>query len=316
LYLGKQKGLIWVFCVLRGGDISQPHSDELVGARADDPLNLHVCRIPTYIALAAGIPAYDWRSPTREVPAPPLVKNGPFTELRLAPSPAAAVLDMIRERRSGSAQSMGQVLKDVQEAAIFRVEAPAVRILDCHSDGRLVGGVPELRKEGELARQRLGLPADDRERVASGAAAVVDPDREDRAVSEEWTALDAYFEQTVAAVQVPDTSKAHAIKSVWPLVGSIPRLETLVADHYLKLVFVGQSEVGLRELLRVRDVTGRKAHWHVAYFLAREMAHDLFSIRRKSGFGDWLKFATALLGALSGVGSISWLLSELISMLP
>jgi hypothetical protein len=73
--------------------------------------------------------------------------------------------------------------------------------------------------------------------------------------------------------------------------------------------------VRLRDLFRMKDVTGRWAGGRVACYLAREVARDLFSIRNRTGFTGWLKLATALLGAISGLGSLSWLLSQVISSL-
>ncbi len=249
------------------------------------------------------------------MPAPPLAENAPFTELRLAPEPAAAVFGMVQRLRRGSNQSIRQALTNAQRAAIYRVEAPGVRIKDCHSDSRLVGGLLELRKEGELARERLGLAAEGRERVAMGAAGGIEDDSEGRTMSEEWSALDAHFDDAVAAVELPDDSKFRSIKADWALVGSSTRLEALVASEVLRLPYVGKSRVRLRDLLLMRDVNGRKSGARVALYLARETARDLFSVRRKSGFKDWLAFATALLGALSGLGSLSWLLSQLVASL-
>jgi len=295
-----------------GEEISSSRSDQLIGSRAGDPADLRICTNPSYIGLAPGLSIYSWDLRERAVPSPPRIQNGPFTELRLAPSPAAAVFGLMLRRRSGSLQSIWQVLRDAQRSAIYRVEAPGVRIKDCRSDSRLAGGLLELRKEGELARKGLDLAADGRERTAMGAAAGVEGNYEERTRSEEWTTLDGYFDGAVAAIELPDDSKLRLVRADWALVGSSPRLEALVADGSLSLIYVGKSQVRLRDLLRMRDVSGRRAGGRVAYFLARETASDLFSFRRRSGFKDWLKLATALVGALSGLGSLSWLLSQLI----
>lgn len=287
----------------------------MIGSRAGDPADLYICTGPSYIALPVGLSIYDWDSPERTVPAPPPVENGPFTELRLAPSPAAAVFGLVRRRRHGSSQSVLQVLRDAQRAGVYRVEAPGVRIKDRHADSRLVDGVVGLRKEGELALERLDHAPENRERVAMGAAGGLDDDSEDRRMSEEWATFDACFNDTVAAVQVPDDSELHAIKTDWPLVGSSPRLEALGASDSLTFVYLGKSVVRLRDLLWMRDVHGRWAGWRFVSYIAGEIARDLFSIRRKGGLRDWLKFGTALLGAVSGLASLSWLLSLLVSSL-
>lgn len=82
----------------------------------------------------------------------------------------------------------------------------------------------------------------------------------------------------------------------------------------MRLTYVSRSQVRLRDLLTMRD-RDRWVGWRVAGFLAREALRDLFSIRGKSGFKDWLKFATAMLGAISGLGSLSWLLAQLLGWL-
>lgn len=299
----------------QGEEIPSLRPDELIGSRTGDPADLHICTGPSYVALPAGLSAYDFDSPERSVPAPPSVENGPFTELRLAPSPAAAVFALLARMRRASRRSIWQQLWDALKAAIYRVEAPGVRIRDCHSDGRLVGGLLALRKEGELARERLGLAAEGRERVAMGAAGVMENDWEDGSMSEEWTTLDDYFNEAIAAVELPDDSKPRSIKADWALVGSVPRLKAVANARILSMNYMGESRVRLRDLFLMRDVAGRRAGGRVSCFLVREMARDLFSVRNRTGFTDWLKLVTALLGALSGLGSFSWLLSQLISSL-
>jgi hypothetical protein len=285
----------------------------LVGSRAGDPADLRTCTAASYLGLAPGLPVHGWNRAERVIHAPPQARHGPFTELRLAPNPTAAVFGLMLRRRCGSHQSIWQVFKDAQKAAIYRVEAPGVRIKDCNSDGRFAGGLLELRQQGELARQGLGL-AQSRGRDAPSTAADVDAEGES-AMSGAWTTLDAYFDAMVAAVELPDDSKIRSIRADWALVGSSPRLEALVADGSLRLVYVGRSRVRVGDLLRMRDACERRVGGRVALFLLREVAHDLFAVRRKRGLADWLKFATAVLGVLSGLGSLSWLLSKLLASL-
>jgi len=190
-------------------------------------------------------------------------------------------------RRVDSLQSIWSVLKDARGAAIYRVEATGVRIKDCHSDSRLANGMLELRREGELARRGLDAGT----------------------TSEEWRTLDGHFDAMVAAVEVPDDAKLQVDRA---LVGASLRLEALTGDGSLRPVYVGRSQVGLRDLLRIRDVKGRRAGRRVACLLTRETASDLFSLRRRSSFGDWVKLVIAVAGAISGLGSLSWLLSQLL----
>jgi hypothetical protein len=288
----------------------------LIGSRAGDPADLRTCTTRSYIGLAPGIPAYSWDAPEREIPAPPLARHGPFTELRLAPNPAAVVFGLMLRRRVGSPdQSIWQVFQDVRRATIYRLEAPGVRIKDCNSDGRFAGGLLELRRKGQLARRALGFAVERRELIVSLMAGGAAETSKGGATSREWLTLDAYFDARVAAVELPDDSTLRSIRSEWSFVGSCPRLEALARNGSLRLTHVGASQVRLRDLLRMIDARGRRVGWRVACFLARETARDLFSIRSKSGFGDWLKFATAVLGALSGLGSISWLLAQLLDWL-
>jgi len=74
------------------------------------------------------------------------------------------------------------------------------------------------------------------------------------------------------------------------------------------MFYASQSRVGLLDLWRIRDVRGRRAGARVVAFLLRELARDLFSLRGRVTFGDWIKFSGALLSTLSG---LYWLLSQI-----
>ena len=249
------------------------------------------------------------------IPSPPLVRNGPFTELRFAPNPTAAVFGVMQRRRAGSPdQSIWQVFKDAQRAAIYLVEAPGVRIKDCSSDGLFAGGLLELRRKGELARRALDFATERWELIVTAMAGDVAGPAKGGSPSE-WSTLEAHFDAPVAAVELPDDSSLGSIRPDWSFVGSCPRLDSLVSNGSMRLTYVGRSQVRLRDLLTMRDARDRRVGWRVAGFLAREALRDLFSIRGKSGFKDWLKLATAMLGAISGLGSLSWLLAQLLGWL-
>jgi hypothetical protein len=329
MYFRNSRVSYWEILAGRREAISSPRPDQLIGSRAGDPADLRTCTTRAYIALAPGLSIYDWDSPERVVPSPPLIRNGPFTEIRAAPNPTAAVFGLTQRRRVGSPdQSIWQALRDAQKAAIYRVEAPGVRIKNCSSDGRFAGGLLELRHKGELARRALDFAAAGTERWELFVTAMEgDVRRGSKAgAASEWPTLEAHFDVRVAAVELPDDSNLRSIRADWSLIGSCPRLEALVSSGSLRLTYVGQSQVRILDLLRMRDARSHKVGWRVACFLAREASRDLvsllgkadldwFSIRRKSGFKDWLKFATAVLGALSGLGSVSWLLAQLFGWL-
>jgi hypothetical protein len=249
------------------------------------------------------------------VPSPPLVRYAPFTELRLAPNPAAAVFGLMQRRRRGSPdQSIWQAFKDAQGAAIYLVEAPGVRIKNCCADGLFAGGLLELRRKGALAQRALDFATERWELIVTAMAGDVAGPAKGGAPSE-WSALEAHFDARVAAVELPDDSTARSIRAEWSFVAPCSRLNALVSNGALRFTYVGQAQVRLRDLLRMSDARGRRVGWRVAYFLAREATNDVFSIRGKRGFKDWLKFATAMLGALSGLGSLSWLLAQLLGWL-
>jgi hypothetical protein len=130
-------------------------------------------------------------------------------------------------------------------------------------------------------------------------------------MSDEWTTVDIYLREAVAAIEVPSDSPLETFKADWSLVGSVPRIKALEGHGALEFEYLGASKVRLRDLFKVRDVSGERAGGRFAYFLARELAHDIFSVRRQHGFKDWLRFATATLSCAGSLGSLSWLLSEL-----
>jgi hypothetical protein len=220
----------------------------------------------------------------------------------------------MQRRRVGSPdQSIWQAFRDAQRAAIYVVEAPGVRIKSCSSESLFVGGLLELRRKGELARRAVGFATERRELIVT--AMTGDINGASKGGASEWSTLEAHFDARVAAVELPDDSTLRSIRTGWAFIGSCPRLEALVSSGSLRLIYVGQSRVRLRDLLVMSDARGRRVGWRVACFLAREALRDLFSIRGKSGLADWLKLATAMLGALSGLGSLSWLLAQLLGWL-
>ena len=245
---------------------------------------------PSYVGFPASQPVSNWCAPERAISAPPSIRHGPFTELRLATSPAAVVFGRIVRRRAGSpTQSIRQLLRDRRNVTIYRIEAPGARVKDRRTDGRFAGGLLELRKRGELARLRP---------LRDGAAGVG------------WRVLEDCFEDSVVAVELPDDSILHSLTVERSLIGSTRRLEALESDGSLKMVYVSQGPVRLMDLLGIRDVRGRGVGPRVAAFLLRELARDSFSLRGRVTFGDWIKFSGALLSTLSG---LYWLLSQIFS---
>jgi hypothetical protein len=294
-------------------DSSDPYG--LIGAKAGDAADVRPCQTEGCMILARGLKVHDWDGGDRLVSAPPQVEGGPFTEMRLAPDAASAVVAAIGRRRAGSEQPILQVVQDVLDSAVYVVRATGVRIKDRHSDSRLVGGTPGLRKEGENARSRLIREDRELELVHSGAAASAGEESGSGPMSDEWTTLDAYLEEAVAAVEIPCDSALRSIKADWCLVASIPRIKLLEEAGALQFEYLGTSVVRFRDLLKVKDTGGRSAGGRFAYFLARELAHDIFSVRRQHGFKEWLRFATATLGCASSLGGIGWLLSQLTSII-
>jgi hypothetical protein len=288
--------------------------DGLIGAHAGDAADVRPCDTEGVTILAVGFSAQEWRGAERLVLAPPQAEGGPFAELRIAPSGAAAVVAAIGRRRAGSQQPIWQVVRDVMGCAFYVVRGTGIRVKDRHKDSRLVGGTPGLRKEGEYARARL--PMEERERVVPGAGVAADGETESIApMSAEWTTLVEHFRESIAGVEIPSESALKTIKADWCLVISIPRIERLESDGALCLDYIGTSIIRFRDLLKVRDVNGKRAGGRFAYFLARELAHDVFSVHRQRGFRDWLRFTTAMLGCASSLGGLGWFFSQVVHIL-
>ena len=51
-------------------------AQELVGARADDPQGVHLCRRVGYTTYGPGMAADDWESPERTFPLRPMWRAG------------------------------------------------------------------------------------------------------------------------------------------------------------------------------------------------------------------------------------------------
>jgi hypothetical protein len=249
-----------------------------------------------------GVSPYDWEAPGRLIPNPPSVDGGPFTEIRLAGTPEAAWAGEILRRVKSSEQPIWQVLKDIRRYPLYRIEAVGVRIKDRHTDSRLIGGPVALRKEGEEAQ----VQEEDRSLVALGAATASEG-ADDGGTSKEWQAIDRYFREPIAAVLLPDDSPHPTIRPDLPVIASIPRLEAL-CEGPLTLVYLGKRRMGIRDLRRLADAAGKPAGRRFAYFLARELAHDFLSPRRKRSIRDWGTL-------LASLGAIAGLASQLIDLL-
>ncbi len=277
-------------------------SGDLLGHRGDDPADIWACMHDRFCTCPPGISPYDWDAPGRLLPNPPSVEGAPFTEIWLAETPEAAWAGEILRRVASSEQPIWQVLKDVRKYPMYRVEAAGVRIKDRHSDSRLVGGPTTLRKEGEEAE----VP--DESLIAlvmlnSGLDA-------EGTISPEWRAIDKYFREPIVAIFLPHNSPHRTLRLDWPVVGSIPRLETL-SEGPLSLIYLGERRMRVRDLRRLVDITGKPAGRRFAYFLARELAHDFFSPRRKRSVRDWATLGTVL----TSLGAIAGLASQLIELL-
>lgn len=283
----------------------EPH--DLVGYKSGDAADVLACMHKRFIALPPGVSAYDWEAPSRQIPNPPSVEGAPFTEIRLAATPEGAWAGQILRRAASSEQPIWQILKDVRRYPIYRIEVPGARIKDCHSDSRMVGGPVALRKEGE----ETPVHEEDLALVTLGAPSPAGGHELREGTSVEWQALDRYFREPIVAVSLPDDSPHPTIRPDWPVVASIPRLDALEEGHMLKLIYVGERRMRLRDMLRLVDVTGKPAGLRFAYFLARESAHDFFSPRRKRSIRDWATLATAVASA----GGIAGLISRLIDLL-
>lgn len=282
----------------------QPH--ELLGTKFGDPADVLACMHDRFIVLPPGVSPYDWGALGRLIPNPPSIEGAPFTEIRLARTPEAAWVGEILRRVASGEQPIWQILKDVRLHSIHRIEAPGARIKDCHSDSKMVGGPRALRKEGE-AHVHEG----DRSLVALGGGIAADAYAGEKVTSHEWRAIDRLFHEPIAAVVLPDDSPHPTIRPDWPLIGSIPRLE-LLEDEALKLVYLGDRTMKMRDLLSLTDAAGKPAGLRFGYFLARELAHDFFSPQRKRSLRDWFTLAGAVLTFTGGVATLA---SRLIDLL-
>lgn len=271
---------------------------DLIGKKNDDPADTLACMHERYCTLAPGVSPYDWESAGRQIPNPPTVEEGSFTELYLSSTPAAAWAGLILRRAASSEQPIWQILKDVRRYPVYRIEAPGVRMKDRHSDSRLIGGLEVLRKEGEEAQ----VHEEDRALVPVGAVAASEDPGGESGTSKEWQTLDRYFCEPIAAVVLPNDSPHPTIRLDWPAIGSIPRLDALAEDGLLNLVYLGKRRMRIRDLMRLTDASGRSTGRRFSYFLARELAHDFFSPRRKRSIRDWITLLAAL-GAIAGLAS-------------
>lgn len=287
--------------------MGDPDSRELVGSNPDDSRDLRACETESYVALPAGIPAYELEHPGRVVPNPPEVEHGPYTELHLAPSPAAAVVGTTLRLRASTKQPIRQIFSNAKGAAIYRVRAPGVRIKDGSRDAHLVNGVVGLRLEGEQAQDRLG---DRALAVASGGTS--DALADERGISHAWATVEAAFDDMVAALEMPDEGVHPTLKVDWTLMGSVNRLEILADDLLFKLEYQGQACVGWRDFLRLRDLSGRRAGPRFLYYLGRQAAYDFVSLTRKKGIVDWVRFITVVIGFITACGgALGWLMSQI-----
>jgi hypothetical protein len=279
-----------------------------VGRSADDPADVLACMHKRFVSLPAGISPYDWHAAGRLIPSPPSVEGGPFVEIRLAQSPEAAWAGVVARLIASGEQPVWQILKDVRRHAVYRIEAPGVRIKDRHSDGRLVGGVRALRKEGEESE----VLDEDRSLVAPGAPAPSEQLEQAKGTSRQWEVVAALFEDPIAAVVLPDDSPPRMVRPDWPVIASTPRLDDLI-DDYLDLVYEPERRIRIRDIFRLTDASGKPAGRRFAYFLARQAAHDFFSPRRQRSRRDWVTLTLAILPPLAAAASLVTRLVDLLS---
>lgn len=296
---------------LRRGMSDSLQAHDLVGSQNDDPAGLRSCANKGFLGLSPGLRIEDWDRPERIVQAPPDVKGGPYTELRLAPTAIAVVVALIFRWRITEPRPMWRIVGDALKVALYEVRAHGVRIQDRHAASVLVGGIPRLRTEGEDAHRLLVETAEERELVAPQGVGALEREGSEKDRSSGWTLLERDFERTIAAVEVPEEGMGYPVKVDWSLVASIPRLEMLLGGP-LQISY-RRIRVRFRDLFALTDVGGNPAGLRFAYYLARETAHDLFSLRKQQTFADWLRFASSLLAFLGGLGGLSWLVSETIS---
>lgn len=281
---------------------------ELVGSKADDPGDVHACMNQRFLVLAPGLGASDWSSRTRRIPNPPNVVGGPFVEIPLALTPAAAVAGQIIRLAASSEQPIWQVIANVRRYLLYRIEAPGVRIMDRRADSKLVGGLGALRREGE----EVEIHDEEPSLVSLGATASSTTAGTGGVTSMGWRAVEECFRELIVAVALPDDSAHSTIRSDWPTIASIPRLECLQGDGFVKVLFVGGHRFRMRDLLGLNDASGRPAGRRFARFLARRFVRDLFSPRRRRGIKERAALGVTV---LTSVGAIAGLTSQVIRLL-
>lgn len=282
---------------------------KLVGSSADDPADMLACMHERFMALPPGVSAYDWEAAGRLIPSPPSVEEGPFVEIRFAPTPQGAWAGVILRRVASGEQPIWQILKDVRRYPVYRIKAPGIRIKDRHSDSRLVGGPRALRKESEEAR----VHDEDLSLVTPGATAPSERFERTRGTSREWEAIAAYMEEPILGVLLPDDAPPSMIRPDWPIIASVPRLDALIEGGHLDLIYEGEQRMRYRDFLCLTDAAGRPVARRFAYDFARQIAHDFFSPRRKRSRRDWVTLALAVLPPLGAIATLAAKLIELLS---
>lgn len=260
----------------------RPH--DLIGARADDPEGLRPCPHRAFLALPPGMRVEEWDASERLIRSPSQTKAGPYTELKLAATPARAVGGLIMRLRANSDRPISQIVGDALRANIFEFGAPGVRIRDRQRESTLVEGIPRLRTEG--TGSSLG-----------------------------WMLIEGDFERGVVGVAVPDEAVGYPDPIDWSFVASIPRLTMLRREGALRISYRRGARVRLRDLLGLSGVAGNPVGGRFASYLARELARDLLSPRNRRGLRDWGRFAGGVLAFLGGLGGLVLLLSEALSAL-
>lgn len=263
----------------------RPH--DLIGARADDPEGLRACPHRVFLALPPGMRLEEWEGRERLVRSPPQTKAGPYTELKLAATPARAVGGQIMRLRADSSRPIWQIVGDALKANIFEFEAHGVRVRDRQRESTLVEGIPWLRAEG------------------AGS-------------SHGWMLIEGDFERGVVGVAVPDAAVGYPDPIDWSFLASIPRLTMLRTEGALRISYRRGARVRLRDLLALTGVARNPVGGSFALYLARELLRDLLSPRNRRSLRDWgrlLGGVLAFLGGLGGLGGLALLLREALSAL-
>jgi hypothetical protein len=66
--------------------------------------------------------------------------------------------------------------------------------------------------------------------------------------------------------------------------------------------YQGWSRVGWRDLMRLRDLDGRRIGTRFLCYLGRGAAYDFVSLTRKRGALDWVRLATTVVGFIGACG--------------